>query len=261
MSNEEISSKWSMPYNLGYDKLKKILRALYQKKANENMVSSKDISKIVDLNQGTIGSNLIFLTHIGVLEGSGQVGYKLTSNGNEYVKAISENNSENIKKYLGPIIENSHLKKLKEYVEFNIKSLTINGLNNCVQREGQFPLQKDSENMQAPYSTGAKALYEIFKTAGIIPNDFQIITTTQTNKPKTQHKQKKKGHKESRSVTSAEDTIESSSEYTVLKTSEFSLSIRKDLDNETFDHIKSQINSEIEFRRKQTKSGTNSQNN
>lgn len=263
MAEKESSDKWTIPYNLGYDNFTKILKALYQKKGDENAILSKEISKITDIGQKTIGGNLSFFTNIGVLDGNGQAGYKLTPRGNEYAKAIYENNLDNIKKCVEEIVENSHLKKLKEYVEFNKKSLSLSGLNNFVKREGQFSSEKNSENMLAPYYTGSKTLYEIFKTAEIIPKEFQI-STTRENKPKSKNKikQQKKQVKVNKQILENDKiTAEPTGEFTILKTSEFSLSLKKNLDESTFEHIKSQINGEIEFRRKQANSKTKSQNN
>lgn len=67
--------------------------------------------------------NLSFFTITGILESDNGKGYKLTGKGSEYADAITMDKPELIKKTTLEIIENSHLKDLKIFIESEGSSL------------------------------------------------------------------------------------------------------------------------------------------
>ncbi|MBT4327775.1 MAG: hypothetical protein HOD60_12875 [Candidatus Nitrosopelagicus sp.] len=188
MSEEEISQKWSMPFNIGYDAFQLILKTLFQQKADQTPVPLSRIGSIAGLNPKTISSNMTFFKAIKVVKDDSKGGYMLTPRGVQYSKALYTNDKKTIKEKSIEIIKNSHLKTLYDKIDLKKDSITISELYTFIQGEGRYALGGGITGMSPPYATGSKTLLHIFEDAGFLPESFDIDTSNNQNKKKKSSK-------------------------------------------------------------------------
>lgn len=188
---EEAGEKW-VPFNTGYRGYKKILQTLYRLKADSKKISAADVGSTSGLGNKSSSYTLLFLRSLKVLEGDAKNGYQFTPEGLEYTKAILENNNEEIKKTCLKLIDSSHLKKFRTYLEINQKEITEEKFFNKVKTEARMPEGQRKFGLDQPYITGIKTLLQIFQTAGLIPDNILLKPAKEFGGEKKSKKQKKR---------------------------------------------------------------------
>lgn len=185
---EQTSTKWSMPFNIGYESFQLILKTLFQQKADVNPVPLSRIGSIAGLNPKTISSNMTFLKAIKVVKEESKDGYMLTPRGVQYARGFYMNDPKIIKEKSIEIIKNSHLKTLYDVIDIKKDSITISDVYSFVRGEGRYAEGAGITGMTPPYATGAKTLLHIFKDAGFLPNSFDVDVSIPQNKKIKQNK-------------------------------------------------------------------------
>lgn len=256
MSKETESSRWAVPFGVGYEKLIKIIRYVYQKKRDTNFVPVDSILTLTSINKDSIKSNLSFLKIIHVLDGDNSNGYKLTTIGTRYAKALSMTDAEEIKQSSLEIIQNSHLNDLKHFIENEGAALTKESLYKFIKSRARISDGDRFGEMPAVYSTGASALLYIFTKAGLI--NTEILHHRTTPKPGTPSSTKKvKKSPKLAAIPKQVSTInEIKEDVHSLVSNSFSITIKKNIDPDEIQLIKSQIDNFIKFIEKKANNST-----
>jgi len=253
MTVEKKDDGWPIPSNIGFEPFKKVVGAFYQKDAESKEVTSKTIANAVGMTIKSIWGPIRFLLAIKILEEDKTKGYKLTTKGAEYAKAVYKEDKDGVKNSCSEIINNSYLKTLVDYISVNKADLSVEGLYKFIRAEGKFPAGPGSAGMTAPYATGARTLLHIFNTAKIFPEGFDLSSITEIhsgNKDVRKKNKKSKSDTKKKSATGTKKKTNSdvhSDEMVNVNFDDFSISMRKGIDQATFNFIKTQIKSTLEF--------------
>lgn len=250
MSNENLAqeSRWLIPFNTGYDGFKKIVITLYQKAHS----ASIPVDKLADycvMNQNTVSVNMNFLKAISIAEGD-KTGFKLTTIGSEYAKALIQEDSASISKTTNKIIDGSHLKDLKDFIEANKKDLTAEKMYKFIKSIGKFSDGDNHTSMTLPYGNGAKTLLLFFKDAGILPKEFnevgnasKKISSRESNPANGKKVRIQQGAKKiANKLEHGPD-----SDFFYLGSDNFKLSVKRSLSKDELEHVRAQISLELDF--------------
>lgn len=165
---EQKDEKWRIPFNITYDGYVKILKTLYQQKADTNPISLDRIATVTQMNKNTLGMNLGFLKYVNVVDGDAKNGYKLTPLGFDYAKGHFSEDVGLIQLTSKQIIENSYLRSLLDFIEIN-KNTDVEKLFSFIKSEGRIADGAGFTGMSPPYGAGARVLLRIFQDAKVIP--------------------------------------------------------------------------------------------
>ena len=175
MAEEEKNDKWIVPANISYDNYILILRTLYQLNADSKPVVLDDLAKQTQLQKPTVSADMSFLKSIDVIESDTKNGYKLTSFGKDYCKAIYTGDKELIEKSSSEIIEKSHLKSLLDNIKIK-PDVTLESLYGFIKGQGRFSDGLGISGMSTPYATAGKTILKIFKDANKLPENINLDT-------------------------------------------------------------------------------------
>lgn len=180
--------KWRTPFNIGYDKFTLICKALYQQQADSKPVSVDKLVSLTSLNKSSLGSNMLFLKSVGIVEESESHEYKLTTPlGRDYAKAHFGDDKKLLESTSLQLIENSHLNSLSDKLKIN-KNMELKDLYSSIKTLGRLSSGSGISGMSPPYATGARTLLLIFKDAGLIPESVDIDISGQHSTPQTKYK-------------------------------------------------------------------------
>jgi len=244
MSEEKIP-KWAIPFGVGSEKILKILRYIKQKNGDTKYVPLDSILTLTSINSQSVRNNITFFTIVGILEGDSEKGFKLTDKGTKLVSSTISGKSEDVKKALLEIIENSHLKDLKDFIETEGNGVTKIALFNFVKDRANISDGDRFGNMGAVYSSGTMGLLELFDKAGLIPQN----TLSKSSPRSTNQKQSPKSKSSPKSKQTKQQPIGEirSSESHNLQSNVFSISINKKIEKDEFELAKSQITSFLQL--------------
>jgi len=253
MTVEKKEDGWQIPSNISFESFKKVVGAFYQKDAESKEVTTQIIANAVGMSTKSISGSIRFLLAIKILEGDFTKGYKLTTKGTEYAKAVYTEDKDRVKNSCSEIINNCYLKTLVDYISVNKADLSVDGLYKFIRAEGKFPEGTGPAGMIGPYATGARTLLQIFNTAKIFPESFDLSSITEIhsgNKSVREVNKKSKSDTKRKSTTSTKKKTNSdahSDEMVNVNFDDFSISMRKGIDQATFNFIKTQVKSTLEF--------------
>lgn len=168
----EEQLKWPLPFNVGLDKLDKIVKAFHQSGADTKKVSANDLSA-TGLNINSIKANIKFLSAIGILKPAEEKdSYMLVGKGVLYAKALATKDEKTASTVLKELLNESYLKALINYIELQ-EPLEFEQLFEHI--KGMARLKEDSKygtrGIAPPYNTGILALIDLLIRAGFVsPN-------------------------------------------------------------------------------------------
>ena len=192
--SEQKDEKWRIPFNITYEGYTRILKALYQQKADTVAITLDRMTSITQMNRNTLSVNLVFLKSINVVSGDGKTGYRLTPLGLEYSKGHYSDDAGLIQAKSKEIILNSHLKSLVDFLEIN-KTISAEKIFGYIKSEGRFAEGPGYTGLSSPYASGARVLIRIFQDANVLPSGIveeikSLETTVRTAKSRTENKPK-----------------------------------------------------------------------
>lgn len=243
--------RWG-PTNVGYDSYKKIINTLHVLKADTITISMDSVASSSGFRRNSIGNTMNFLESIGVVK-IDQSEVSLTPRGQTYVRAMAEEDPTKIKEETKKIIDTTYLNKLKNFIMINKSDLTLEKLYKHVQTEARFGAGTGPFGLHQPHATSVKTLLQITKDSGYLPEDF--IIDIQGKHPQGVKKQKGSTSKK-KPITPVKETSQQpmfDESRHILQTDYFVLTYDKNMNNDTFDNMKSMINTELFFRSKQLK--------
>jgi len=253
--NEKIEDGWFIPSHLSYESYQKLVGALYQKKADVEKVSTVEFAKAAGVIPKNAYGVVRFLLSLNIITGDKSSGYNLTPDGLIYAKAVYGSDNESIKKIFPQIIEKTHINSLVDYIAVNKNSLTLDGLHNFIKQEGRFPEGNGPTGMSAPYATGSKTLLQIFKSAELLSAELELETKPSGGRKlgdKTKITSRRKHRDDSPRKTHDKES------WFNYQTENFTMSMNKNIDEDSFEFIESQINSTLQFWKKKIGSDENS---
>ncbi len=149
-----------VPEMVNLESLTKIIIAYEKAGGSQREVSTKEVAQISGIAPANVGLNNKFFASVGLLEGA-KGGYKLTTGGSEYAKALDWGRLEEAQSLLNKIIKDKPLvQKTVSYVE----------LNKPVQKEDLITKIAVFANVpnQPRFSTGIKAFVEMLTLSKIL---------------------------------------------------------------------------------------------
>jgi len=243
----ESNERWG-PQNVGYDSYKKIINSLHVLRADTKKVNISSLSSAAGFLPKSILSAMLFLNSLGVVEGN-KDGYRVTESGQVYVKAIVQNDTNSLKQESQKIIDKTFLQKLKNYITVNKEDLSLEKIYRFAASEARYGEGKGPFNLHQPHFTGIRTLLQIFKNAEYLPPDFSL-DAQHGPKPSTKKSEWSKKKKSGGGKTNTNPTFNSDNSRYMIQTDHFVLTYDKEMDDDTFEHMKSQIESELQFRTK-----------
>lgn len=266
MADENTSSKkdkkiiverWG-PQNVGYDSFKKIVNSLHVLRADTKKVMLSSISSTAGFQPKTISSAMQFLDSIRIIEGDKNLGYSVTIEGQKFVKSIVQKDVPALKGETRRIIDSSFLQKLKNYITVNKEELSLEKLYRYVASEARYGEGNGPFKLHQPHFTGIRTLLQIFKDAEYLEANFSLDAPHgpkqgSSKKPQQDNKKQKGQQNEKiRKEVKGTSQVTNESRHT-LQSDNFILSYNKEMDDDTFEHMKNQIESELSFRAKKRK--------
>jgi Mn-dependent DtxR family transcriptional regulator len=165
-----------VPEMVNLDSLTKIIIAYEKAGGSQKEVSTKEVAQISGMDPSNVGLNNKFFASIGLLEGK-KGGYKLTTSGSEYAKALDWGRLEEAQSLLRRIIKDKPLvQKTVSYVE----------LNKPVQKDdlvAKIAIFAEVPN-QPRFSTGIKAFVEMLTLSKVLEEKEGTLVPVAREEPK-----------------------------------------------------------------------------
>jgi hypothetical protein len=172
----EENLKWPLPFNVGLDKLDKIVKAFFQARADTRLISAADLKGSTGMNINTIQANAKFLQAIKILKSEpGKDGYSFEDKGKEYAKALSTNDTPKVAPILKELLTDSSLKELIDFAELNKSSEGFDYESLFTQIKAMARVKENPgvpRGVSAPYASGISTLIGLLARAGVIQQDM-----------------------------------------------------------------------------------------
>lgn len=167
------SSKWSIPFAVGLDKLDLITKACYQLHADTEPVEGNKIASATNIHPKTTTPNLAFLVAIGVLtQDKSKTTYQLTPKGKQYAASLKSNEMKEASNALKALLQNSHLKDLLDYVELHSGSNDLTYENLFAKIKSLARIKEDSSgSVNNTYRAGINCLMGLLARADFVTQD------------------------------------------------------------------------------------------
>ena len=165
-----------VPEMINVDSLTKIIIAYEKAGGSQKEVSTEEVAQISGIASSNVGINNKFFASIGLIEGK-KGGYKLTTLGSEYAKALDWGRLEEAQFLLKKIIKDKPIvQKVVSYVE----------LNKPVQKDDLIAKIAIFANVpnQPRFSTGIKAFVEMLTLSKILQETDGTLTSVAREEPK-----------------------------------------------------------------------------